>query len=148
MTERELRKLNRTDLLELMLQQSQELEHLRAELDKANKQLANREILIGQAGSIAEASLQLNGVFAAAESACAQYMENIKNLSSRQEALCAQMEQKTKLKCEKMLSDAQYQVDLYWRAVNEKVEKLLDSQKGLRDLIHSHPGTTENSVEL
>lgn len=138
MTERELRKLNRTDLLELMLQQSRELENLRAELDVAKKQLDQREIVMSQAGSIAEASLQLNGVFAAAESACAQYIESIKSLSGRQEELCAKMEQETKQKCEKMLADAQYQVDLYWKVVNEKVEKLLDSQRGLRELIQSH----------
>ena len=47
MTERELRKLNRTDLLELMLQQSRELEQLRAELDEANQKLAKREIVMG-----------------------------------------------------------------------------------------------------
>ena len=143
MTERELRKLNRTDLLELMLQQSRELEQLRAELDEANQKLAKREIVMGQAGSIAEAALQLNGVFEAAESACAQYVESIQSLSSRQEALCAQMEQETKQKCEQMLADAQYQVDLYWQVVNEKVEKLLDSQRGLRDLIHSHSNPTQ-----
>ena len=139
MTERELRKLNRTDLLELMLKQSRELEQLRGELEEARTQLAQREIAIDQAGSIAEASLQLNGVFAAAESACAQYMDNIKNLSGRQEALCAKMEQETRQKCEKMLADAQYQVDLYWNVVNEKVEKLLDSQRGLRELIQNYP---------
>ena len=139
MTERELRKLNRTDLLELMLKQSRELEQLRGELEEARTQLAQREIAIDQAGSIAEASLQLNGVFAAAERACAQYMDNIKNLSGRQEALCAKMEQETRQKCEKMLADAQYQVDLYWNVVNEKVEKLLDSQRGLRELIQNHP---------
>lgn len=138
MTERELRKLNRTDLLELMLQQSRELEQLRRELDDAKTQLAQREIVMDRAGSIAEASLQLNGVFAAAEEACVQYMDSIKNLSGRQEELCAKMEQETRLKCEKMLADAQYQVDLYWNVVNEKVEKLLDSQRGLRDLIQGH----------
>jgi len=65
-------------------------------------------------------------------------MDSIKNLSGRQEELCAKMEQETRLKCEKMLADAQYQVDLYWNVVNEKVEKLLDSQRGLRDLIQGH----------
>ena len=138
MTERELRKLSRTDLLELMLQQSRELDQLRRELEDAKTQLAQREIVMDQAGSIAEASLQLNGVFSAAEEACAQYMESIKSLSGRQEELCAKMEQETRLKCEKMLADAQYQVDLYWTVVNENVEKLLDSQRGLRELIQSH----------
>lgn len=72
------------------------------------------------------------------DESCAQYKESIKILGGRQEELCIKMEQETRLMYEKMLADAQYQVDLYWNVVNEKVEKLLDSQSGLRDLIQSH----------
>lgn len=137
MTENELRKLNRTDLLELLLQQSREMEHLRKELDEANYRLSQREIVIDQAGSIAEAALQLNGVFAAAENACAQYVESIQSLSGRQEAVCRQMEEDTRRKCDKMLADAKYQADVYWDVINKKVEQLLDSQKGLLDLLQN-----------
>lgn len=137
MTERDLRKLNRTDLLELLLQQSHEMEQLREELEDAKYQLSRREIVMSQTGSIAEAALQLNGVFSAAEKACAQYMESIKNLSGHQEELCREMEEQTRQKCEKMLAEAKYQSDVYWDVVNKKVEQLLDSQKGLRDLLQT-----------
>lgn len=137
MTERELRKLNRTDLLELLLQQSREMEQLREELDDAKFMLSKRELVMDQAGSIAEAALQLNGVFAAAEDACAQYVESIKTLSGRQEEVCRRMEEETRQKCDKMLADAKYQSEVYWDVVNKKVEQLLDSQKGLRDLLQN-----------
>ena len=45
---------------------------------------------IDDAGSIAEAALQVNGVFEAAQKACEQYIDNIKNLSKRQEVICDQ----------------------------------------------------------
>ena len=137
MTERDLRKLNRTDLLELLLQQSREMEQLREELEEAQYQLSRREIVMGQTGSIAEAALQLNGVFSAAENACAQYMESIKALSGRQEEVCRLMEEETRRKCDKMLAEAKYQSEVYWDIVNKKVEQLLDSQKGLRDLLQT-----------
>ncbi len=86
MTDRELKKLSRTDLLELLLDQMKENERLRAELDTAQAQLADRRILLDEAGSIAEAALRLNGVFQAAEAACAQYIENIKRLGARADA--------------------------------------------------------------
>ena len=105
MTEREMRKLSRTDLLELLLVQSRELEQLRADLEEANRKLAQREITIGQAGSMAEAALLLNGVFEAADKACEQYKENIR----KQEARCEQMEQETRLKCEQLLEEARSQ---------------------------------------
>ena len=104
----------------------------------AKEKLNQREISLMQAGSIADAALQLNGVFTAAEKACEQYIDNIKNLSGRQEAICAQMEEETRQKCDKMLADAKYQSELYWDAVNKKVEQLLDSHKGLRDLIQGY----------
>ncbi len=91
MTDRELRKLSRADLLELLLEQLKENEQLRAELEAARAKLTERKIDIDKAGSIAEASLQLNGVFQAAQDACTQYIENIEQLSARQEQACAQM---------------------------------------------------------
>ena len=137
MTERDLRKLNRTDLLELLLQQSREMEQLQEELEEARYQLSQREIVMNRAGSIAEAALQLNGVFAAAEEACAQYMESIQTLSQRQEQVCQQMERETQAKCDKMIADAKYQSEVYWDIVNKKVDQLLDSQRGLRDLLQN-----------
>lgn len=84
MTERELRKLSRADLLELLLEETKENEKLRIQLEQAQEQLADRRILIENAGSIAEAALQLNGVFQAAEEAAAQYLENVRRLAGEQ----------------------------------------------------------------
>lgn len=83
-TERELRKLSRADLLELLLVESRENEQLRAQLQEANQKLASREIELQNAGSIAEAALRLNGVFEAAERAAQQYVENVRRLSEEQ----------------------------------------------------------------
>ncbi|WP_373216763.1 DNA repair protein [Ruminococcus sp. 5_1_39BFAA] len=80
-TDRELRKLSRADLLELLLAESRENEMLRAQLKEAQEKLASREIELQNAGSIAEAALRLNGVFEAAEQAAQQYLENIRRIS-------------------------------------------------------------------
>ena len=63
MTDRELRKLKRADLLSIMLEQSREIEQLRQKLNTAEESLRDKTIKIEHAGSIAEASLQLIGVF-------------------------------------------------------------------------------------
>ena len=111
------------------------MEQLQDELAQVKHQLSRRTIVLNEAGSIAEAALQLNGVFAAAENACAQYIESIQHLSGQQEEVCQQMLQETQAKCDKMMADAKYQSEIYWDAVNKKVEKLLDSQRGLRELL-------------
>lgn len=80
MTDKELRKLNRRELLELLLEQSRENERLREELEQTKEQLNSRKIQIEEAGSIAEAALKLNGIFEAAEEAARQYLENVRGL--------------------------------------------------------------------
>ena len=62
-TDRDLKRLTRAELLELLLEQSKEIDRLRDELDAANRQLDERQIVIDRAGSIAEAALQLSGIF-------------------------------------------------------------------------------------
>lgn len=81
MTDKELQKLSRIDLLELLLEKSKENEKLQEELEQVKAKLAEREIKIEKAGSIAEAALALNGVFEAAQAAADQYLENLRRIS-------------------------------------------------------------------
>ena len=81
MTDKELRKLKRTDLLELLIEQSKEVESLKKRIGELEAELADRRLLIYESGSIAEAALKLNGVFEAAEAAAQEYLENIRRIS-------------------------------------------------------------------
>lgn len=78
MTEKELHKLKRAELLEMMLAQSREIDSLRARIEELEEKLADREIRIQESGSIAEAALKLNGIFEAAQAAADQYLENVR----------------------------------------------------------------------
>lgn len=80
MTDKELRKLSRAELLEMLLIQTKEVERLKKELEEANLKLENRRILLEKSGSIAEAALALNDVFESAQRAADQYLENIRSL--------------------------------------------------------------------
>lgn len=81
MTDRELRRLSRAELLEMLLAQTEENDELRRRLEKAEKALEDRRIVVSRAGSLAEASLQLNQVFEAADRAARQYVENVQRLA-------------------------------------------------------------------
>lgn len=87
MTQRELKKLSRTDLIEMMLELSKENEVLRESLAQARKKLEDRTITIENAGSLAEAALSLNGVFEAAQAAANQYLQNIRRLEAAQASI-------------------------------------------------------------
>jgi hypothetical protein len=78
MTDKELHKLKRAELLEIMLAQSSEIEKLRGELEAAEEKLKSRELEIAESGSIAEAALRLNHIFEDAQAAADLYLENIR----------------------------------------------------------------------
>jgi len=83
MTDRELKRMSRAGLLELLSEQSRELDRLRKENERLSERLRDREILIRESGSIAEAALKLNGVFEAAQSAADQYIRSVRRLCAR-----------------------------------------------------------------
>ena len=89
-TENELRKLKRVDLLEMLLEQSQELERVKAQLERAESELRSRKILLDNAGSIAEAAMQLNDIFTVAQKTADQYLENIRRLHGESQAQAQQ----------------------------------------------------------
>ena len=79
MTEKELRKLGRAELLELLLEQAREFEALEQRLNAAEAALQSQQLQLETCGSIAEASLKLNGVFEAAQKAAEQYQQDRKS---------------------------------------------------------------------
>lgn len=81
MTDKDLKRLRRDELLEMLIAQSKRTDQLQAELDAARAQLASRAIVLEEAGSIAEAALRINGVFEAAQAAAQQYLDNIRRIS-------------------------------------------------------------------
>ena len=132
MTERELRRLSRSDLLELLLAQRKENEQLRCMLDQAEARLADRTIKINNAGSIAEASLQLNGIFTAAQDSCQSYIDNIKLLNERQTTICQQMENETRERCDRMVAEAELKSQQCWDNCSAKIRELMSAYSGLQ----------------
>ena len=151
MTDQELKKLHRTDLLELLIAQEKENEQLRAQVAQLEAQLADRRLDLKKAGSIAEAALQVNGVFQAAQDAAAQYLENVQRLSSQQEALCRQLEAEsrqaaeqrmaeTQQKCQEMLSAAEEEAQSYWTNVQRRMEEYCAAHEELKSLFAASGG--------
>lgn len=114
MTDTELKKLRRAELLELFLEQSREVKRLNTELKEAKQALEDKKIVIDKAGSLAEASLQLNGVFDAAQKAAEQYLLNMESMMERTTLECQnrnEESQQARIKvqefCDKMKQDTQ-----------------------------------------
>lgn len=140
MTDQELRKLSRKDLLELLLSQARERDALQAELEQAKAKLEDRQLCIERAGSIAEAALQLNGVFTAAQAAAQQYVDNVRQRSAQveeacaqREAACARLEADTRQKCQAMEAEAKAKAEAYWAEVSRRLEQFCQEHEGLKE---------------
>ncbi len=80
MTEKELKQLNRKQLLELLLAQTERADKLQEQVNILQAELESKELKIKEAGSLAEASLKLCGIFEAADNAARLYLENVRLL--------------------------------------------------------------------
>lgn len=77
---KDLKKLKRQELLELMLEQQVTIEQQELEIKKLKREIKSRKIQIKEAGSIAEAALALNDIFQVAQQAADDYLENVRAL--------------------------------------------------------------------
>ena len=93
MAEETLKHLKRDELLDMLLEIEQENETLVRENLRLRQELNRRELKLEKAGSLAEASVALSGVFTSAQEAADIYLENVRRLcleyARRTEELCA-----------------------------------------------------------
>ena len=82
---KDLLKLKKRELLEIMLKQGEEIDNLRARITELENEVAAKEaelqrhdFEIQEFGSIAEASLQVTNIFEEAEKAAKIYIENLR----------------------------------------------------------------------
>ena len=102
MPDRELRRMRRAELVEIILALKQTEDRLRAENAALSAQLQERQIHIENAGSIAQAALELNKVFEAAQAAADEYVASVR-ADAAANALRAQAE----AEAEQILAQAQ-----------------------------------------
>jgi TusA-related sulfurtransferase len=94
MTDKELRKLNRKELLEILLTQSQHIKELQEQLAEAKEKLCQRTIEMEKSGTLAEAALRLNHIFADADAAGMQYVLSLQATVTREKDVLRRLEQK------------------------------------------------------
>ena len=78
MADRELKKLSRAELIDIIYALKEREEDLSAQVAALEERLAQREIQISRAGSIAEAALAINRVFEQAQAAAEDYLISVR----------------------------------------------------------------------
>ena len=145
MTEKELRRLRRSELLAILLNKTQEIEQLNRKVDMLEKQLNSRTIMLNESGSIAEASIGITNVFQEAQKAANVYLENLKRMSDEakegiDDKIKAQKEEAEKYASEKRAEADRYVeeqhklADQYWDEVRDRIQMMIEHEQGLKGM--------------
>ena len=166
MTMKELRKLRRSELLQLLLDQVQENEQLKSQLKAMMTQMNQQRITCEQAGSIAEAALALSNIFQDADQVAQKYLKEVEVLTARQQQELREQAELAREQADKLVSDAlaaaaavreeadaclaeakangqkllentRAEADAYWDKVNSQVQTLLEGQDMLKSIVNS-----------
>lgn len=117
----DLRKMSRAELLEVLLVQAKEIDRLTAQLEELQEKMAQRKIDLAHAGNIAEASLQLSGIFEAAQAAANQYLENIMVPVAETEERCSLMLEQARQQCDDMRRNTRMNARRIWEVIRREM---------------------------
>ena len=149
MTDKELKRLGRAELIDIIFELQKQCDAYTEQNRELQEKLEKRELYLSEAGSIAEASLQINGVFEAAQAAADQYLQSIHAANKRVEEKLAEAEkEKTSIlqeatqkakeivtgaeqKAQKVKEDADEHARVHWTQFQEKANELLRAHEEL-----------------
>lgn len=135
MTEKELKKLNRAELLEMLIAQSKKLSRIEEELAEAKNELKRREIAVSSSGTLAEAALKLNGIFEDADKAAEQYLESLRVQQEEADALIADAQKKA----DGIISAAEQQKQtILAQADKEAKRRIADFSAQFKEFLNAH----------
>ena len=117
MNDKKLRKISKKELLEILLDQAKKIEELEKELEKTQKKLNSKRILVEESGTLAEASLKLNNIFEIAQQSADQYLFNVKEK-------CKKIESDTKKACQLEKENMLKEVELLCEQKKKEAEEL------------------------
>ena len=128
MTDKEFKRLSRSQLIDIIYQLQLKQETLIAENDRLSNALADRRIRIEHAGSIAEAAFALHDVIQAAQDAADHYLEEI---------------QTQQVKAEQELNEAREQAAATLEKAQKEADAILKKAQKEADTIITRAKTRE-----
>lgn len=134
MISKELKRLNRRELVDVIYQLKKNEEQLQEKIASLEAQLQDRRIHLSVAGSIAEATTDITGIFSVAQSTADLYLSEIASMKEDTKRECAKMIEEAKKKFESIIADGKGQYDALatryrtdykkWQQLLAEIEKL------------------------
>lgn len=128
MTDKEFKRLSRSQLIDIIYQLQLKQKELTEENLRLKEELADKRIRLRQAGSIAEASLSLHKVMEAAQEAADQYLEEIRLLQAETEETCRTTLEQAKQEADAIIDHAKKYHGTYDSAVEAILKEYEEDQ--------------------
>lgn len=136
--------LSKNEMMMVMHDQEQEIERLKAKVSELQATIDNYEIKVEEAGTLAEASAQINNLFEAAQATVETYIENMKKRAEKSEEILADVQKQAdgiiseaEAVAQKRLAAADVEIDEKWAVIESRLLVLYESHKGLKELVES-----------
>lgn len=134
MISKELKRLSRRELVDIIYQLKKNEEKMQEEIAGLEEALQEKRIRISMAGSIAEAAMDITNIFSSAQTTADLYLREIACMKEDAERECAKMIDEANKKVEKTLQDgarqfadlkARYQIAYdRWQQLQAEIERL------------------------
>ena len=128
MTDKEFKKLNRSQLVDIIYQLQVQIDRLNDEKQKLAEELADKRLRISSVGNIAEAALEINDCFRSAQNAADQYLNEIKTMRDEAEKECQMIIAKAKTEASEIVLKATETQSDYNAAVEKILKEIKDNQ--------------------
>lgn len=126
MTDKEFKRLNRHQLIDIIYQFQLQVDQLTEQNQALEQALADKRLRLEQAGNIADAALAMNDCFRSAQNAAEQYLTEIRTIREETEAQRQQILAQARAEAEEILKEAKKpreEMDAAIDAILEEYEK-------------------------
>ena len=121
MTDKEFKRLNRSQLIDIIYQLQLQIDKLTEENQALERALEDKRLRIDRAGNIAEAALEINNCFESAQKAAEQYLNEIKEIREEAEAERQRILAQAQAEAAELLDDAKKRQDDAYDSVIEAI---------------------------
>lgn len=111
MISKELKRLSRRELVDIIYQLKKNEQQLQEQMAAMETSLQEKQIRISMAGSIAEAAMDITNIFSTAQITADLYLREITRMKEETEAQCAKKLEDATKKAERILAEAQKQLE-------------------------------------
>ena len=129
MTDKEFKRLSRSQLIDIIYQFQLKQNELTAENERLTKALADKRLRMSKVGNIAEASLEMYNVMQSAQEAAEQYLNEIRIMRDETEEKCQQLLKIAQKRADAIVANAKAAQPAYDSDIEEIVKEFGQKHK-------------------